>query len=285
MCGFEMVAVWSCADESVGGVVCVDVCACVCVCVWKCLLMRMTFMHTVRGSITSIWDIFLIALKQARRGKGQDQSDYLVPFPTQSQSVRVFQTEGITLHTLHRFQRSTHAQWIHLLSNQSIERWWIMPKTANFFAVVKHEQWVVWSSHKNVTVWIYMCVNLSNCQKETERGKGRQAKSRLIGDDVESRATSCSLLIRKEMLLALDPISLWWSFLFLSPTMKMIIKCNKWLFRAGEPLIAHKWPITVHKYKKFQVSPVVQPLNPSNWNRYCWSSMIWFPAGIQKWKL
>lgn len=59
-----------------------------------------------------------------------------------------------------------------------------MPKTANFFAVVKHEQWAVRWSHINVTtdrmLCVCVCVNLKDYHKETERKRGEIKASRRI---------------------------------------------------------------------------------------------------------
>ena len=169
--------------------VCRCACMCVCQCWWEwnlCIQLEVqapasgTFFSKPwnRKELGSVWLLSPISI-------------------TESVHVCVSNWGYYAPHTLHRFQRFTHAPWIHLLSNQSIERWWIMPKTANFFAVVKHEQWVVWSSNKNVTVEC-MCVSTrETAVKKQKGGKGRQAKSRLIRGDAESGAAWCSIL--KEM--------------------------------------------------------------------------------------
>lgn len=55
-CGFEVVVVWTCADESVGGVLCLNLCVHVYLKVFADE--GGAFVCSVRGLSTSIWDGF-----------------------------------------------------------------------------------------------------------------------------------------------------------------------------------------------------------------------------------
>ena len=163
MCGFEAVVVWSCADECVGGVVYV--------CVWKVFADEGDICAHSEGFNQQHLGLLSLNPKTSRQER---EEAYSARCFSQGVCVCVKLRTSLSTHST-GFQHSAHTPWIHHLSNQSIERWWIMSKTANFFAVVKHEQWAVRRSHRNVTtdsnvcVYMYVCVCVCVCVCELER--------------------------------------------------------------------------------------------------------------------